>query len=103
MALDVVTSKIHLKVKGHNNLGKLIVISINLRGARLIHDAILKNPSAIFVASEKKRKKTLETIVMTINLNVREDKTLQDDEFGSLSGVNSQILRTVPNENFEVR
>lgn len=43
-ALDVVASTVHLKMKYHNNLGKSLVIAIDLRRAHLIYEAILRKP-----------------------------------------------------------
>lgn len=42
--LDVMASKVHMKMKYYSNSGKLIVITDDLCGALLTHKTILKNP-----------------------------------------------------------
>lgn len=41
---EAVASPVHLKMKYHNNAGKLICFSDDLHGDQLSHKSILKNP-----------------------------------------------------------
>lgn len=72
--LDTVTSQILLKMKYHKCATMLVVISIDLRRAFLIHEVFIKNPLTITVTCERRRKKTCQT-VSKVDLDVREDKT----------------------------
>lgn len=49
---DNVAFAFHLKMKCHQSSGKLVVITIDLRGYCLIHEKILNNPLAITIAFE---------------------------------------------------
>lgn len=51
--LDVVAFIVDMKMKYHNDFGKLVVISANLHGAYLIYETILKNPLVTIIALEK--------------------------------------------------
>lgn len=44
VALDVIASIIHLKMKHPNNSGESVIIVADLRLARLIHKMVLKDP-----------------------------------------------------------
>lgn len=79
--LNALASLIYLKMKYHNNACKLVVILANLRGDDLIHEAILKNPLAVALTSKRQKNETRQTVSM-IDLDVREDKTLQDGKLG---------------------
>lgn len=75
--LNSMASLIYLKVKYHNNACKLVVILADLHEDYLIHEAILKNPLAIALTSERQKNETHQTVSM-IDLDVRGDKTLRD-------------------------
>lgn len=82
-SLDAMASTVHLKLKYHNDSRELVVILIDLRGAYLIQEIILKKPHAIKLIFEKKRKKTHTSYVATIDLDVQEAGILQDNELSS--------------------
>lgn len=75
VALDVVAYLTYLKMKYHNNLGKLGVILADLREDCLIHETMLKNTLKIIVASERRMKKICQVISM-VDLDVRENEIL---------------------------
>lgn len=76
-------STVHLKLKYHNESREPAVILIDLRGAYLIKEIILKKPHATKLTFDKKRKKTHTSYVATIDLDVQEVGILQDNELSS--------------------
>lgn len=92
---------VHLKMKYHNNSGKLVIIKDNIHGARLIHEAILKNLLATIVSSKKRKKKAYEAINL-VELNACKEEVLQDDKLSTSTEENMKTLRANLTIKFEV-
>lgn len=97
--LDVV----HLKMKYHNNSRQPVLLLVDLREARLIHETMLRNPHAISLIYKKKRKKAHMSSIIAIDLEVqKEDEILQNNKLNSPPETKVRIWRPIPNENFKV-
>lgn len=56
----------------------MVIILADQRGARLIHEVVLKNPPVTVVVFEKRKKNTSQ-VIDKVDLNMQKDKTQQDD------------------------
>lgn len=53
---DVIASLVHLNMKYDNNLGHLVLVKVNLHGAKIIYETTLKRSLACTVIPEEIRK-----------------------------------------------
>lgn len=99
--LDDVASTNHLKMKLYNDSGYPVLVKDDLCGARLIHEATLKN-SLASAASIKERRKKVDEVTNIVDLDVHENKVLQDEELSIPARGKINTLRSILDGDFDV-
>lgn len=88
MSLDAMDFTFYLKMKYYNDSCGPVIITTDMRGDCLIHETILRNPIET-IAALGKRKKNIALDV--VDLDVREDEILQDNELGPYTEVKTNL------------
>lgn len=88
MGLDAMAFTVYLKMKYYNDSGGPAIITTDMRGDCLIHETILRNPIETIVALGKRKKNVALDVV---DLDVREDKILQDNELSPYTEVKANL------------
>lgn len=88
MGLDEMAFIVYLKMKYYNDSGGPVIITTDMREDCLIHETILRNPIET-IAALGKRKKNIALDV--VDLDVREDRILQDNELGLYTEVKTNL------------
>lgn len=99
--LCIIASTVHLKMKYHNDSSQPILDKVNLHGTRPIHEATLKNYLESAITHEE-RKNAVDEVTNVVDLDVREDKVLQDDGLNISIRSKMKTLRLISDGKFEV-
>lgn len=100
VALDVVASSVHLKIKHHNDFGRPVVVKVNLRKANRIYEAILKNLFTITLVPGG-RVAEVDGASEVLDFDICKDEPLQRYKLGHLTRIKTKNPKPFLDGDFE--